>query len=292
LKLLREPLVQFFFIGAFIYLLYGVFAEPVVEETDKTIVVSAGELEWMQTSWQKRWNRSPTSEELDGLVQQYIKETVLYREALTMGLNQHDTVIRRRLAQKLEFLAKDLVALTPPTEEELLTYFNEHISFYQELALYTFTQVFIDPDKHGDATLADAEKIKAMLIAKGDVIENAGELGDDLMLQNYYPENDKAAIQRLFGSGFTESLTELSVGQWHGPVMSGYGVHLVYVHSVIEPPAPVFAEVRERVTVGWETARGIEFNEKFYTSLRDQYTIVIEETGDEDKVATNQEKSP
>jgi len=74
--------------------------------------------------------------------------------------------------------------------------------------------------------------------------------------------------------------------------MSGDGVHLVYVNSVIEPPAPVFAEVRERVTLDWETARGIEFNEKFYTSLRDQYTIVIEETGDEDKVATNQEKSP
>jgi len=292
LKFIREPLVQFFFIGAFIYLLYGVFVEPEVEETDKTIIVSAGELEWMNASWQKRWNRPPTAEELDGLVQQYIKETVLYREALTMGLNQHDTVIRRRLAQKLEFLAKDLGALTPPTEEELQTYFNEHISFYQEPARYTFTQVFIDPDKHGDATLTEAEKIKAMLIAKGDAIENAGELGDDLMLQNYYPENDKAAIQRLFGSGFTESLTELSVGQWHGPVMSGYGVHLVYVHSVIEPPAPVFAEVRERVTLDWETARGIEFNEKFYTSLRDQYTIVIEETGDEDKVATNQEKSP
>ena len=291
MKFLREPLVQFFFIGAFVYLLYGVFAEPVVEETDKTIVVSAGELEWMNASWQKRWNRLPTAEELDGLVQQYIKETVFYREALTMGLNQHDTVIRRRLAQKLEFLAKDLVALTPPTEEELQTYFNEHISFYQEPARYTFTQVFIDPDKRGDATLADAEKIIASLIALGDAIGNAGEFGDDIMLQNYYPENDKADIQRLFGGGFTGSLIELTPGQWHGPVLSGYGVHLVYVHSIIEPPAPVFAEVRERVTLDWKAVRGIEFNEKFYNSLRDQYTIIIEETGDEEKIATNQEKN-
>lgn len=291
MKLLREPLVQFFFIGAFIYLLYGVFAEPVEEETDKTIVVSAGELEWMNASWQKRWNRPPTAEEFDGLVQQYIKETVLYREALTMGLNQHDTVIRRRLAQKLEFLAKDLVTLTPPTEAELLTYFNENIRFYQEPARYTFTQVFIDPDKRGDATLAEAEKIKAILIAQGDAIENAGELGDDLMLQNHYPENDKADIQRQFGGGFTDSLTELIPGQWHGPLLSGYGAHLVYVHSIIEPPAPVLAEVRERVTLDWETARGIELNEKFYNSLRDQYTIIIEETGDEEKIATNQEKN-
>ena len=124
MKLLREPLLHFLFIGAAIYLLYGAFAEPLPEADDKTIVVTAGEIEWMQTSWQKRWNRPPTDKELDGLIQQYIRETVLYREALTMGLNQHDQVIRRRLAQKLEFLAKDLVALTPPTDEELQAYFD------------------------------------------------------------------------------------------------------------------------------------------------------------------------
>jgi peptidyl-prolyl cis-trans isomerase C len=288
-KLLREPLLHFMFIGAAIYLLYGVFAEPLPEGDDKTIVVSAGEIEWMQTSWQKRWNRPPTDAEFDGLIQQYIKETVLYREALTMGLNQHDQVIRRRLAQKLEFLAKDLVALTPPTEEELQTYFDAHQERYQEPALYTFTQVFIDPDKRGDTTLDDAEAIKATLIAKGDAIEDAGALGDDFMLQNYYPQKDAVEIQKLFGSGFTESLVELSPGQWHGPVLSGYGVHLVYVSNVSEPPAPDFAELRERVVQDWTTDRGEELNDKFYANLREQYTVVIEEPGEEDKVAVVQE---
>jgi len=276
-KLLREPLVHFMFIGAVIYLLYGVFAEPVPEADDKTIVVTAGEIEWMQTAWQKRWNRPPTEAEFDGLIQQYIKETVLYREALTMGLNKHDMVIRRRLAQKLEFLAKDLVALTPPTDEELQTYFSEHQDRYQEPVLYTFTQVFIDPDKRGDTTLARAEAVKVTLIAEGEAIDDAGALGDDFMLQNYYPEKDQVEIQKLFGSGFTESLLELSPGQWHGPVLSGYGVHLVYVSNINEPPPPVFAEVRERVTQDWKTDRGEELNEQFYASLRDQYTIVIEE---------------
>ena len=276
MKLLREPLLHFMFIGAAIYLLYGVFAEPVREADDKTIVVSAGEIEWMQTSWQKRWNRPPTAQEFDGLIQQYIKETVLYREALTMGLNQHDQVIRRRLAQKLEFLARDLVALTPPTEEELQAYFAEHRFRYQEPALYTFTQVFIDPDTRGDTTLADAAVIKANLIAQGDAIEDPGALGDDFMLQNYYPEKDKVEIQKLFGSGFAESLIELSPGQWHGPVLSGYGVHLVYVSNISEPPAPVFAEVRERVVQDWTTDRSEELNNKFYANLREQYTVVIE----------------
>jgi peptidyl-prolyl cis-trans isomerase C len=276
-KLLREPLLHFMFIGAAIYLLYGVFAEPVPEDTDKTIVVSAGEIEWMQTSWQKRWNRPPTAQEFDGLIQQYTKETVLYREALTMGLNQHDQVIRRRLAQKLEFLAKDLVALTPPTDKELQAYFSENQDRYQQPILYTFTQVFIDPDKRGDATLDKAEAVKVTLIAEGEAIDDAGALGDDFMLQNYYPEKDQVEIQKLFGSGFTESLLELSPGQWHGPVLSGYGVHLVYVSSISEPPAPVFAEVRERVEQDWKMEKGEELNDKFYASLREQYTIVIEE---------------
>jgi len=276
-RLLREPLLHFLLIGGAIYLLYGAVAEPVPEENDKTIVVSAGEVEWMRTSWLKRWNRPPTPEEIDGLLQQYIRETVLYREALTMGLNQHDQIIRRRLAQKLEFLAKDLVALTPPSEEELVAYFHAHKDRYQQPALYTFTQVFIDPDKRGDATLDDAEAIKATLIARGDAIEDAGALGDDFMLQNYYPEKDPIEIQKFFGSGFAQSLVDLSPGEWHGPVLSGYGTHLVYVSSVIEPGPPTFAEVRERVVAEWTTERSEELNEQFYANLRESYTVVIEE---------------
>jgi hypothetical protein len=275
-------------IGAAIYLLYGAFAEPAPEETDKTIIVSAGEIEWMQTAWQKRWNRPPTEAEFDGLIQQYIKETVLYREALTMGLNKHDMVIRRRLAQKLEFLAKDLVALTPPTEDELQAYFTDHLDRYQAPTRYTFTQVFVDPDKRGDTTLDDAEKIKATLIAKGDAIEDAGALGDDFMLQNYYPEKDQIEIQKNFGSGFVESLVDLSPGQWHGPVLSGYGVHLVYVSNITEPPAPVVADMHERVMQDWKTEKGEELNEKFYANLRDSYTIVIE-APEADRVAAVQE---
>ena len=216
---------------------------------------------------------------------------MLYREALTMGLNKHDSVIRRRLAQKLEFLAKDLVVLTPPTEEELQAYFNEHRGYYAEPTRFTFTQVFVDPDKRGDATLDDADRIKAALIAKGDAIDDVSGLGDGLMLRNYYPEKDQAEIQKQFGSGFAESLVELSPGQWHGPVLSGYGVHLVYVHGVIEPPATVFDEVRERVRLDWETEKGIALNEKFYDSLRQQYTIVIEDPAEADRRTAMKEQA-
>ena len=291
-KLAREPLVHFLAIGAAIYLAFGAFAEPALKENDRTIVVSAAEVEWMQTSWKKRWNRPPTARELDGMIQQYIRETVLYREALTMGLNKHDQVIRRRLAQKLEFLAKDLVALTPPTEEELKAYFAKRQDRYQEPARYTFTQVFFDPDKRGDATLADAKRVKATLIGKGDAIEGAGALGDGFMLQNYYPEKDRAEIQKLFGRGFAKSLVALSPGQWHGPVLSGYGTHLVYVSHISQPPAPVFAELHERVAQDWKTDKSEELNEKFYANLRNRYTIVIEEPKDAGKMAVSRKKTP
>ena len=277
MKILREPLVQFMLIGISIYLLYSMFTESVVEDTDKTIVVSAGELEWMKSSWQKRWNRPPTEIEFDGLIQQYIRETVLYREALTMGLNKHDQVIRRRLAQKLEFLAKDLVSLTPASEEDLQVYFKDNRQRYTEPPRYTFTQVYIDPDKRGDATLDDVNKIKAVLIEQGDAIEDPGALGDGFMLQTHYREKDQSEIKKQFGTAFTESLIKLSPGQWHGPVLSGYGVHLVYVHGIIEPPAATFAEVRKRVLQDWESEKSEALNQQFYDSLRDQYTIVIEE---------------
>jgi len=292
LKLLREPLLHFLFIGTAIYVLFAVFAEPSQEADDDTLVVSAGEIEWMQTSWQQRWNRPPTEEELDGLIQQYIRETVLYREALTMGLNQHDQVIRRRLAQKLEFLAKDLVALTPPTEEELQAYFATHQDRYREPPLYTFTQVFVDPDKRGDATLADAEKIKATLIAQGEAIEDPGALGDGFMLQSYFPEKDPTEIQKAFGSGFAESLIGLAPGQWHGPVLSGYGTHVVYVSHVSEPPALDFEEARERVTEDWKMDKSEELNEAFYASLRERYTIVIESPTEEDALVLSKDQAP
>jgi peptidyl-prolyl cis-trans isomerase C len=290
-RLLREPLLHFVLIGAAIYGLYGLLAEPVPEATDKTIVVSAGEIEWMRTSWQKRWKRPPTPKEFDGLVQQYIRETVLYREALTMGLNKHDQIIRRRLAQKLEFLAKDLVSLTPPSNEELLAYFDTHRDRYQEPARHTFTQVFIDPDKRGDATLDYAKAIKTTLIARGDTIENAGALGDRFMLQNYYPEKDQVEIGKLFGSGFAESLVKLAPKQWHGPVLSGYGVHLVYVSNISEPPPPVFAEMRDRVVQDWTNEKREELNEKFYANLRNQYTIVVKQPEVGDKVTVVPEPS-
>lgn len=276
-KTVREPLLHFLLIGVAIYALYGFFGPHDVKTPLSTITISRGEIDWLMTSWQKRWHRPPTPDERNGLIRQYVRETILYREALAMGLDADDTIIRRRLAQKLAFLAQDLVALTPPTEAALQAYFAAHRQRYQAPVRFTFTQVFIDPDKRGDTTLADANAIKATLMAQPDAIAKAGAMGDGLMLQNVYRELTQADIAKLFGSSFAASLIALPAGAWHGPIPSGYGVHLVYVHRRSVAPAPVFAELRDRVAQHWEDDKRRQLNEQYYASLRARYKVVIED---------------
>ncbi len=282
---LREPLVHFLLLGAAIYAAAAL-ARPAAEANrSDRITVTAGQIRWLGTSWQKKWNRPPTQEELSGLVEELVRETVLYREALAMGLDQDDTIIRRRLVQKLEFLSQDLVATVPPTEQELRAWFAERGERYRAPALTTFTHVFVDPDRRGDRTLADAEAIAARLRALGPPAENTASLGDPFLLQAYYPERSEREIAKLFGSEFAREVSRLEPGAWHGPLLSGYGPHLVWVEAHSPSVPAEFAAVRERVRRDWEQERRRVFEEDFYARLRARYEIVIEEPGDRSYLA-------
>ncbi len=275
--LIHEPLIYFLTIGALIYLLYGLFSKPGGGESDNTITITAGEIDWLETSWKKRWMRAPTPQERQGLIDAYVKERVMSREAIAMGLDRDDTIIRRRLAQKLEFLTQDLVKPAPPAEEDLKAYFITHTDRYQPPDLITLTHIFIDPDKRGDQTLRDAEEIKVKLKALGQPTEGSGEFGDLFMLQRYYPERAESEISKLFGREFARAVFGLSPGQWHGPILSGYGVHLVYVHHRKEAPPVTFAAVQDRVRQDWESDKRRELNDKFIANLLARYDVIIED---------------
>lgn len=287
----KEPLFHFLILGVLIYGGYAWLHADDAPDNEQTIVVGAGELAWMQTSFEKRWKRGPTPIELDGLVREYVRETVLYREALAMGLDQDDTIVRRRLAQKLEFLVQDLVEVSPPSEEELEAYFGEQLADYREPERITFTHVFADPDRRGEETLDDAAEILEALEKLDDPTKGAKELGDPFMLQSYYPERTEAEISKLFGGEFAKSVAELSEGVWHGPVLSGYGVHLVYVHGKAIFPQPALAEVHDRVAEDWATAKREELNAEYYARLLEKYDVVIEEAPDGESAA-QREPSP
>jgi hypothetical protein len=278
-------------LGLAIYSGYAWLNPGEAPESDQTIVVGAGELAWMRTSFEKRWNRPPTPNELEGLTKEYVRETAFYREALAMGLDKDDTIVRRRLAQKLEFLVQDLIDVSPPSDADLETYFDEHHADYRQPDLITFTHAFVDPDKWGNETESHAATVQEALEEADDPTSSAKELGDPFMLQLYYPERTEADISKLFGGGFAQSVSGLSLGAWQGPVLSGYGVHLVYVHDRETFPEPAFANVRDRVAEDWMEAKRAELNDEYRERLLEKYTVVIEDEATSDTVAQG-ESSP
>jgi len=291
MKFFREPLVHFLAIGAALFVIYGLWGQQEGEENERAVTITAGEINWLTDAWQKRWNRPPTEKERKGLIDQYLREMILYREAVAMGLDKEDTVIRRRLAQKLEFLSQDLITPQPPTQEELQAYFETHMDRYQAPDLITMTHVFIDPDLRGDRTLADAKTIKLKLQALKEPPRDAHGYGDPFMLQSYYPERSKAELLKLFGSGFAKSVFELATRQWHGPVLSGYGTHLVYVHDHRKSPPPTFAEAQAQVRRDWENDKREQLNEQFIASVVARYDVTIEEASGSAKPGAPREQA-
>lgn len=291
--LIREPLVHFLVLGALIYGLAALVGGSAEEAPDeRTIRVTSGQIEWLEGSWEKRWNRPPTPAERAGLIKEFVRETVLYREALAMGLDQDDTIVRRRLAQKLEFLSQDLLAPPVPEDEELRVWFDANAERYREPTLVTFTHVFVDPDKREGRAFADADLLLAELQALESSTEGLENRGDPFMLQSYYPERTEPEVSKLFGREFAREVAGLSPDQWHGPVRSGYGLHLVYVHHREEARGADFAAVRERVAQDWLDERREELNQEFYAGLLARYTVIVDDEPRSDDVAVLEADGP
>jgi hypothetical protein len=278
-RFLGQPLLQFLVLAAVLFGLYLFFGGSTGEE-EKKIVVSARQIELLSALWEKQWRRPPMPEELQGLVQSFIREEVLYREALAMGLDQDDTVVRRRLAQKIEFLAQDLMAQVMPSEAELRAFYEEHPEIFEEPGRISFSHVYINLDQHGEESLGFAESLLAELGSGAD----PRQLGDRFMLQRDYLRKSADEVARHFGSQFAAEVFELSVGEWQGPLQSGYGLHLVLVERKEEAFLPPLEEVREEVNDEFVSFRRRELNETFYNRLREGYEILIEEPQPGDQV--------
>jgi hypothetical protein len=291
MKLLREPLVHFLVMGAAIFGIYGLMGGQEVERQEQVITITAGEIGWLTDTWKKTWHRPPTIEERENLIKHYLRELILYREALAMGLDRDDIVIRRRLVQKLEFLTQDVVSPQPPTENELHQYYETHIDRYHPPDLITLTHVILDPNKRGDETFKDAETIKAQLIRLNQAPDDTLSFGDLKMLKNYYPKHSEAELAKFFGRGFAQQVFELNPQEWHGPVVSEYGVHLVYVHERQKSKAPTFSELKAKVRQDWENNKREQLYEKFIASLIARYDVTIEEVPIAKKWGTHKEGS-
>jgi len=275
-RLAGEPLVQFFVIGALIYTAYAFVGAGTVEDDGKRITVTAGEIAALEDSWKKRWNRPPTQKELQGIVKQFLRERVLSVEAKAMGLDKDDVVIRRRLSQKLEYLSQDLLGAGTPSDEALAAFFTKNAKAYEVPAVVTLTHIFFDPDQRGGQALEEAKNQKVVLANLKVAPTDARSYGDPFLLQSYYPERTYAELSKLFGSGFVKTLPKLSPKQWHGPVLSGYGVHLVHIHHREEARPAKLADVKDRVLAHWQDERRKDLSEKYLAGLLERYQVSIE----------------
>ena len=276
-RLFTEPLIQFLIIGACIYGAYALFGAPEEDFRDTRVHVDSARINAFISGWESRWNRPPTRDEIDGLIQSYIKEDVLYRQAVLMGLNEDDPITRRRMAQKLEFLTSDLAMMVQPAEGDLEQYFNENSELYRAPDRMTFSQVFFDPDDRGNRTLEDAKEALVKLQTAGVPTEESMQVGDGFMLQGDFVSVTEAEAARQMGNGFVEAVVKLEPGSWHGPVLSGYGVHLVYMYDYQKSPPAIFEDVQAAVLENWQLEQREKFNADFLENLKTRYEIVIDE---------------
>ena len=276
----KEPLLHFLIIGAVIFVAFSIVNKDEIDISGNKIVVTAAEAERLSDNWSKKWNRPPTETELQGLVESYIKEEVYYREALALGLDKNDTILRRRLMQKMEFLSNDLAELNQPDESALNKYFLDNQEKYKLPARVSFTHIYFSLDKRGAKAFEDAKNLLSQL---NDL--SAPEKGDSFMLQYDFNQETPFEVARLFGTGFAEQLFTLETNTWQGPIESGYGLHLVRISEKIDSRTPELASVIEKVRTDLMFEQRKKMNKEIYERFKERYEIVVKDLPKQSRMA-------
>jgi hypothetical protein len=273
-RILREPLLHFLLLGTAIFVVYGSVSKRSSAEPGK-IVISAGQVASIAETFARTWRRPPTSQELEGLIRDRVQEEVYSREAMALGLDKDDTIIRRRLRQKMEFLTDDVAALAEPSDDQLGAYLKAHAEMFRVQQEFTFSQVYLNPERHGQNLVRDTAELLVQLQQAGDNTD-VSELGDSFLLEHKFQSLPATEVVKQFGEKFAAKLGELPPGQWNGPIESGYGVHLVRISERTEGRMLELAEVRDAVRREWANGRRLEANDKCYQELLKHYVVTIE----------------
>lgn len=274
LRVLREPLVHFLILGGLLFVLAGAFGEDSQSEEENEIVVSEAKVLSLAQMWHRTWQRPPTQAELDGVIEDYVNEEVYYREALRLGLDRDDTIIRRRLRQKLEFVAEDLADAVEPTDEQLQQFLTEHADEFRPERRASFRHIYLNPEQRGDSLEEDANRLLAGL-QTAEKATDPTQLGDRFLLPLEFENIGEREIASIFGPEFPLQLFELEAGNWQGPIESGYGWHLVLLGGKSDQAQAQLSEVRDAVRRRWFAVRREDSREQFYRALRERYKVTI-----------------
>jgi PPIC-type PPIASE domain len=266
----REPLLHFLLIGAALFVVFGLVNDKYSSEPDKHIVVSAGRIAQLENIFAKTWQRRPTTEELNGLVNDFVLEEIYYRQAVAMGIDRDDTIIRRRLRQKFEFLTDDIAAAATPSDEELSAYLAANADVFRRDTTYTFEQVYINPDRPGpDRESYVASQLTAL--RAGEMVE-----GDSGLLPASLDATPSRVVDSNFGIDFSDKLDLLPEGGWQGPIESGLGYHLIRIESRVAGTVPGLADIRSIVEREWAHEKRLESRRIINERLLSDYEVVIE----------------
>ena len=273
-KILKEPLFHFLLLGAIIFVAYFIL-NPGANKATNQINIKQNDIDRFVQIFQKQWNRKPTKQEMDGLVRAHLKEEILYREALALGLEKDDTIVRRRLAQKMEFLITDVIVPTEVEDKELMAFYEKHAERYTRAARISFKHIYFNPDSRGERLLDEASATLSTLQATNAGVDIPDNYGDRFMLQQQYSQQSTDQIARMFGREFADKLVGLTPNVWRGPIKSGYGVHLVYIQQREAASVYPFSEVRERVKNDYLFDLRQTRNEEMLEKLKTRYEITI-----------------
>lgn len=268
-RLLREPLLHFLILGALLFALYGWVNRDGLRSPEE-VVVDQARVDALATQFQRVWQRTPTREELQGLIDSWVREEIIYREGVAAGMERGDEVVRRRVVQKMDFMTEGMAA-DVPKEAELQTWLRDHPDEYRIPARYTLLQVYFDPARHGERLDRDiAAALKALRQ------DPRAPVGDLTMLPATMADASSGDVARAFGQPFADALGELPLRRWSGPLVSGYGLHLVRIDARTPARTPTLAEVRKDVERDLLNARSRQAGEDFYDELRERYKVKIE----------------
>ena len=273
--LLREPLFQFLVLGAALFGLFHLVAREKAEAPAR-IIISSARIANLADGFARTWRRPPSNEELQGLVDDYIRDEVFYREGRAAGLDRDDVVIRRRVRQKMEFLAENISA-PEPSEEQLVGYLKANPERFRSADHVTFRQVFLSTTRRASTIDTDSRQVASVLAhADADAAVDTTVLGDPFLLGEEFHAVSQKDVASVFGDGFATGLFVTDAGRWQGPIASSFGQHFVYVTERTPGGLPQLDAVREVVHREWSNKRRLEAEQKLYVSLRERYEIVFE----------------
>jgi hypothetical protein len=271
---IREPLVHFLLMGAALFLIFELSDNPAGEQSSR-IVISDGQIEFLKANYARARQRTPSEEELQGLIESYVREEILYREALALGLDKNDSVIRNRLRQKMQLMSDDLAGIAVPTDDQLQHFLEMNSDKFRSEALIAFRHVFFDIAKRGISADDEAAAMLSLLLDEKKK-SDPDTLGDRLMQPTSFNLTPVSEIAKLFGKPFSQELSNISPGKWTGPIQSGYGLHLILVTDYVDDSLPQLDEIRGTVEWEWSAANKKELKKNIFNELRKKYTIEFE----------------